>query len=75
MNTQLSYRGLPFQMNTYKTVETNQEAVFRGRKSKVLSPVKHLAPLSADIQFRGRKVANNAATESIHLNTAGLMPA
>ena len=76
MNTQLRYRGLPFQMNACKIVETEQVTVFRGRKTKVMSQVKQLTSLSADIQFRGRKVSGNSLEKSSPLNIpAALIPA
>ena len=75
MNTQLRYRGLPFQMNACQIVETDRVAVFRGRKTKVESPVKQPAALSADIQFRGRTVSGNSSKESNYFHISKLMPA
>ena len=75
MNTQLRYRGLPFQMSACKIVETEQVTVFRGRKTKITSQVKQPARLSAGIQFRGRKVSGNSTEAINYLNISELMPA
>ena len=75
MNSQPNYRGLPFQTTAYKTIETQQEATFRGRKAKIFSPVKIPMPLPAEMQFFGRHASSVSVTETANLTLEGLMPA
>ena len=74
MNSQLTYRGLPFHTATYRTIETKQEALFLGRKANVISPVKSPLPVPVDIQFRGRQATPATLERNIVLDIAGWMP-
>ena len=67
----LTYRGVSYQASAYKTIETNQQATYRGRKANVISPVKPSVTLPADIQFFGRHTPTTLDRQLI-LDAAGL---
>ena len=66
----LTYRGVSYQASAYETIETNQQATFRGRKVNAMSPVKPSVPLPADIQFFGRHTPSTLNRQII-LDAAG----
>ena len=75
MTFQATYHGRPFQITTFKTVETKQQAMFLGRKAYISSPMKSPAPLPADIQFFGRHTTKGTAPQIVGINSDGLVPA
>lgn len=75
MNSQPSYRGLPFQMTAYKATESEREAMFLRRKAKVSPPIKPDTPLPADLQFFGRHAIPGTLERSLILDIDGLATA
>ncbi|MGK7912080.1 MAG: hypothetical protein AB4050_11470 [Synechococcus sp.] len=75
MTFQATYRGLPFQSQSFETVETKQQATFFGRKAYISSPMKPHVSLPADIQFLGHHTTKAIAPQTVVINSDGLVPA
>ncbi|MGK7909949.1 MAG: hypothetical protein AB4050_00480 [Synechococcus sp.] len=75
MTLQATYRGLPFQSQSFETVETKQQAMFLGRKAYISSPMKPHVSLPADIQFFGHRTTKAIAPQTVGINSDGLVPA
>ena len=75
MTFQATYRGLPFQSQSFETVETIQQGMFLGRKANIVSPIKSPVILPADIRFFGRQATAVTTSKNIVMDLSGLVPA
>ena len=75
MQSQPTYRGLPFQMTSFETIDLDRQAIFLGRTANIVSPIKSRTVLFSDIQFLGRRPISPTITNCIESDLEGLVPA